>query len=400
MGKDLFDMDTRFRTIDLCAGIGGIRRGFERTGRFENVLSAEIDKYARKTYMHIFNETDEPEHDLTTETFKQKAADRRFDVLLAGFPCQAFSRAGLKRGFEDETKGTIFHHIVEILNRAQPKALFLENVDNLLSHDKLQTFAVILRKLTDAGYKVIGLKTKDYLSPTGEFDPMLMDVKTRRTIFMRNTRDFGLPQNRPRVFIMAFRRDAFAPGAVDRLPDVMPRKREGEAIWHGLNELIESEVDYSYYIASQYLDTLERHRARHADNKERKSGFGYVVLNEGGAWKACSNTIMATGGSGKERNMIWQPNAAYAGLPPEKTGKRSPLNDKGLRFMTPTEWGRLQGFLGYAFPGKNRSEEFFPKGISIQQQYKQFGNSVSIPVIEEMAKFMLKCFDVLQTSSS
>lgn len=390
----------KFKTIDLCAGIGGIRRGFELTGRFENVLSAEIDKYARKTYMHVFNETEEPDHDLTTDEFKKKAAEIGFDVLLAGFPCQAFSRAGLKRGFEDETKGTIFHHIVDILNLARPRALFLENVDNLLSHDKLRTFSVILRKLTDAGYKVVGLNTEDY-STAGVFDPMQMNVKTRRRIFMRNTRDFGLPQNRPRVFIMAFRRDAFAPGAVDVLPDTLPLKRDGDPIYNTLEDVLEpvEDVACNFYIASQYLDTLDRHRARHFLNKERQSGFGYVVLNEPGHERTCSNTIMATGGSGKERNMIYQPNAAYAGLPPEQTGKRSPLNDRGLRFMTPTEWGRLQGFLGYAFEGKTTSKEFFPDGISVQQQYKQFGNSVSIPVIEEMAKFMLKCFDDLHAGA-
>lgn len=95
-----------YKTIDLCAGIGGIRRGFELTGAFENVLSAEIDVAAAKTYEHLFG--DNPLNDLTSDGFKQKAVETKYDVLLAGFPCQAFSRAGLQLGFRDTTKGTIF----------------------------------------------------------------------------------------------------------------------------------------------------------------------------------------------------------------------------------------------------------------------------------------------------
>lgn len=107
----------KYKTIDLCAGIGGIRKGFEMTGGFKNVLSAEIDEYACKTYEHLYKEN--PRNDLTSDEFKNKCANLDYDVLLAGFPCQTFSRAGKKAGFEDTVKGTIFFHILEIIKRSK-----------------------------------------------------------------------------------------------------------------------------------------------------------------------------------------------------------------------------------------------------------------------------------------
>ena len=115
-------MQIPYRTIDLCAGIGGIRRGFELAGNFVNVLSAEIDKYACITYEHLFNTN--PNNDLTTEDFKQIVENTPYDVLLAGFPCQTFSRVGLGEGFENDDKGKIFFHIAEIIERTRPCAFF------------------------------------------------------------------------------------------------------------------------------------------------------------------------------------------------------------------------------------------------------------------------------------
>lgn len=137
--------DGIMKTIDLCSGIGGIRRGFELAGDFENVLSAEKDEYACRTYQHLFG--DDPRHDVTDEAFKDLVAQTRYDVLLAGFPCQAFSRIGLKQGFRDVTKGTIFFDIAEIIDRTMPKVVFLENVENLVSHNKGQTFRIIINTL-------------------------------------------------------------------------------------------------------------------------------------------------------------------------------------------------------------------------------------------------------------
>lgn len=145
-----------YKTIDLCAGIGGIRRGFEMTGLFENVLSAEIDPYAALTYKHLFGE--DPTNDLTSEDFKNEVVNTEYDVLLAGFPCQAFSRVGKQLGFRDTTRGTIFFDIADIISRTNPRAVFLENVENLVSHDKGNTIETIIKTLEEElEYRVIGV---------------------------------------------------------------------------------------------------------------------------------------------------------------------------------------------------------------------------------------------------
>ena len=145
-----------YKTIDLCAGIGGIRRGFEMTGFFQNVRSAEIDESAAKTYKHLFG--DDALNDLTSEEFKTELDSTEYDVLLAGFPCQAFSRAGKQMGFRDTTRGTIFFDIADIISRTKPRAVFLENVDNLISHDHGNTINTIVKTLEDElDYRVIGV---------------------------------------------------------------------------------------------------------------------------------------------------------------------------------------------------------------------------------------------------
>ena len=365
----------KYKTIDLCAGIGGIRKGFELTGQFENVLSAEIDEYACKTYERLFG--DNPKNDLTTEEFKQRVAEIKYDVLLAGFPCQAFSRVGLQRGFRDTTKGTIFFDIADIISRTEPKAVFLENVENLVSHDKGETLRRIVTTLEDElGYRIIGVSVDE----DGEYE-------YDRSSFVRNSKNFGIPQNRPRAYIMAFSKKTYG-DAVKRLVDQLPYSRSREVIFNDLNEILEPEVDDFYYMSSGYLDTLKKHRAReHA----KGHGFGYAVVNEPDNPHPIANTILATGGSGKERNLVRQHKDGVAGK--KLATKKTELNDEGIRVMTPTEWGRLQGFIGYAFIENGIDGFSFPESTTISQQYKQFGNSVTIPVIEEMAKFMVECFD-------
>ncbi len=196
-----------FKTIDLCAGIGGIRRGFEMTGYFENVLASEIDQFACMTYEHLYHE--DAHHDLTTEEFKSLVEQTDYDILLAGFPCQSFSKAGLELGFADKTKGTIFYHIAEIIQRTRPRAIFLENVDNLVRHDKGNTFRVIIDILEcELDYKVIGVTYGIDKTP-------LYQGKD----FIRNSKFFGIPQNRPRTYIMAFDRKRYGSDALNNIQD-------------------------------------------------------------------------------------------------------------------------------------------------------------------------------------
>lgn len=364
------------RTIDLCAGIGGIRKGFEMTGFFENVASAEIDKYACMTYEHLYGEN--PNNDLISEEFKVLLENTEYEVLLAGFPCQAFSRAGLELGFEDKTKGTIFYHIAEIIQRTHPIAVFLENVDNLVRHDNGNTFRTIINTLeVELNYKVIGVTPDENGEPT-------YNGKN----FIRNSRNFGVPQNRPRTYIMAFSREQFGDN-VNLIENQLPDGNELN-IYEDLRDLLELGADAKHYMSSGYLETLEKHKER---EHKKGNGFGYRIVNAPEIEHPVANTIMATGGSGKERNLVYDPQEGIAGI--VCSSKKSVLNDKGIRVMTPREWGKLQGFINYAFIENNVDTFSFPESISDCQKYKQFGNSVTIPVIETMAEFMVDCFRVL-----
>lgn len=373
-----------YRTIDLCAGIGGIRRGFERTGHFYNVLSAEIDEYAARTYEYNFN-GDNPRNDLTTDEFKNLAEETGCDVLLAGFPCQPFSSQGNQEGFNDSLRGTIFFHIKEIIERTRPKAVFLENVQNIISHDRGNTIRVIIDTLENQlRYRVVGVEYDENGNYVFDHDS-----------FVRNTRFFGLPQNRPRAYFVAFDKDLYGDlvnGFADNsLPvELNERLQNNEHLGHTLEELLDHDVDVHYYMSAGYLDTLERHRARQRANG---NGFGYCVVNAPEREHQYANTILATGGSGKERNLILQEMPQYDFNDPHVikvvNHKLNGLNNQNIRVMTPTEWGRLQGFIGYGFINGDGVDHFeFPDDIPEGQRYKQFGNSVSIPVIERMADFI------------
>lgn len=367
----------KYKTIDLCAGIGGIRKGFELTGRFENVLAAEIDPYAARTYKHLYGE--DPTNDLTSEEFKRKVVNTEYDVLLAGFPCQSFSRVGKQLGFRDTTRGTIFSEIADIISRTNPKAVFLENVENLVFHDKGHTIETIVKTLEEElEYRIIGVTLDD----DGNY------VYSRSTL-IRNTKDFGLPQNRPRTYIMAFSKKIYGK-AVKLLNGQLPT-HGNKVIFNDVTELLDTNVDDKYYMARGYLETLKKHKER---QRKKGYGFGYSVVNRDNGDHPIAHTILATGGSGKERNLIYQPKPGVAGKMIE--GRKTELNSEGIRVMTPDEWGRLQGFIGYAFIKNGRETFSFPEETTDGQKYKQLGNSVSIPVIECMSAFMIECFDLLQ----
>ena len=369
-----------FKVIDLCAGIGGIRRGFELGLSVGTVLSAEIDKYACETYEHIFGVN--PHNDLTTDEFKTLVGQTEYDILLAGFPCQTFSRVGLKEGFENEEKGQIFFHIAKIIENTRPAAFFLENVDHLVTRDKGRTFKFIMETLEkELQYKVIGVTS--HQDGTLSYTPR---------DFVRNSRAFGVPQNRPRTYIIGFDRERFKPDKLDLLPETLPKGRE-QQLYKDLNCLLEKGVEPKYYMALGYFETLVRHRAR---QESKGYGFGYRIINEPDIECPVANTILATGGSGRERNLIRDPREGIAGM--MLKGKKTPLNDQGIRVMTPTEWGKLQGFISYGFLHEDGAEGFtFPENMPDIQKYKQFGNSVTIPTVEEMARFMGRCFNILCT---
>lgn len=369
-----------YKTVDLCAGIGGIRKGFELTKRTKNVLSAEIDKYACKTYKHLFNEN--AMNDITTDEFKMLIKNTDYDILLAGFPCQTFSAVGKREGFKDLLRGTIFFHIADILELTRPKAFLLENVEGLLTHDKGKTFKIILDTLINKlNYHIVGIQSN--LVGDGFY--------YEKSNIVLNAKNFGLPQNRPRVYLVGFDKRKYSEKLNKLDFKVLPQKRSKKPIFNDLNDVLDMKEDKSFYISQGYLDTLKKHKS---SQSKRGNGFGYMVVNEKNIEHPISNALLATGGSGKERNLVYDPQDNIAGQIVKH--KKTPLNSEGIRLMTPNEWAKLQGFLGYAFIEDNKDTFSFPKDVSNTQRYKQLGNSVAIPVIEEIAIKIIKSLDNLE----
>lgn len=319
----------KFKFVDLFAGIGGFRIAMQNLGG-NCVFSSEIDKYAKHTYDINFGEV--PFGDIT-KIDENDVPDH--DVLCAGFPCQSFSIAGKRKGFKDETRGTLFFDIARILEAKKPKAFFLENVKGLVSHHKGETLKTILKVLRE---------DLNYYVP----DPKVMNAK-----------DFGVAQNRERIFIIGFRKD------LDIGNFEYPKPIREEVTFKDIRE--EEEVSVKYYISTQYQSTLRKHKERH---KNKGNGFGYEIIED----DKCANAIIV-GGMGKERNIVVD--CRLTNFSPV-TKIKGEVNRDGWRRMTPREWARLQGF----------PDNFIIK-VSDAQAYKQFGNSVAIPAIQATAKILV-----------
>lgn len=321
------------RSIDLFAGIGGIRLGFEQAfeSELETVFVSEWDVHAQKTYKDNFSTPQNISGDITLINEKEIP---EFDICLAGFPCQAFSLAGMRKGFDDDYKGmargTLFFDVVRICSHHQPKVIFCENVKGLISHDKGNTFKVIKESLKQIGYTV--------------FSEIL------------NSKDFGVPQNRERIYIVAFRND-IAPSTFS-----FPKPTDSTKTIKDILE--ENPVSSKYYLSDCYLNTLIKHKARHA---EKGHGFGYEIRDLDGIAGA-----IVCGGMGRERNLIID--KRQINLIPT-THIKGPINTKGIRKMTPREWARLQGF-----------PDLYKLESADVHLYKQLGNSVSVPVIKAIAE--------------
>jgi len=375
-----------YKTVDLCAGIGGIRRGFELTGSVKNVLSAENDKFACETYEHLFREN--PMNDITEDNFKEQINKTEYDILLAGFPCQAFSAVGKKQGFKDKLRGTIFFHLAEIIENTRPKAFLLENVEGLISHDKGNTFKIIIDTLMNKlNYHIIGIEKQKDLYGNSKICSSTFDKNN----IVLNAKNFGLPQNRPRVYIVGFDEKRYGKKICRINFKKLPQKRKKIPIYKDLNDILEMNANPKYYLSQGYLNTLKKHKSK---QNAKGNGFGYMIVNEPKIKNPISNALLATGGSGKERNLIYDPQDNISGQLIK--GKKTPLNNEGVRIMKPEEWAKLQGFSGYAFIENHEDNFSFPEKISNAQKYKQLGNSVAIPVIEEIAKKIIQTLDELE----
>lgn len=330
----------KFTFIDLFAGIGGFRMAMQNLGG-KCVFSSEWDAQAQKTYYLNYGEM--PFGDITQESTKAFIPDD-FDLLCAGFPCQAFSLAGKRLGFE-ETRGTLFFDVAEILRRKRPKAFFLENVKGLLIHDKGKTIETILRVLRDE---------LDYYVP----DPRVL-----------NAMHFGVPQHRERVYIVGFRKDQCTDGFS------YPAPTDCSKTFADVKE--RDAVSVKYYLSTQYIKTLIAHKERHA---AKGNGFGYEIIDD----NQVANAIVV-GGMGRERNLVVD-NRLTNFTP--VTRIKGEVNREGIRRMTPREWARLQGF-----------PDDFIIGVADASAYKQFGNSVAVPAIEATAAEIIKRIDLRKSRS-
>ena len=327
----------QYKMIDLFAGIGGIRLGFDRAfgKKAKTVFASEIDYYAINTYENNFRNDFYVSGDITQIDARDVPP---FDICLAGFPCQAFSIAGRRAGFNDDYygsyRGTLFREVVRICEYHRPKVIFCENVKGLVNHDRGKTFKTICAAFADSGYTV--------------------------HYKVLNSKDFGLAQNRERVYIVCFRSD------INDLKFIFPPPEERKGILADILE--DAPIPSKYYISETYLETLRRHRKRHED---AGNGFGFIIrdLNDIAGALVC-------GGMGREKNLIVDPREHS--LEP-MTKIKGEINKENIRKMTPREWARLQGF-----------PDDFVFYAADTQLYKQLGNTVSVNVVEAVARQIKK----------
>ncbi len=305
----------KFKFIDLFSGIGGMRIPFDEIGG-DCVFSSEIDKHAQKTYQNNFDEI--PSGDITEISEKDIP---HHNLLLAGFPCQAFSNAGLKKGFND-TRGTLFFEISRILRACQPEAFLLENVRGLRSHDGGKTLEIILNTLKEIGYK--NLYTQ-----------------------ILNAKDFGLPQNRARFFIVGFKNSD--------INFEFPKKLN---IATKVGDILEKYVDDKFTISDRLWKS---HKERKVRNLANNKGFGYSAFNEDSKYTRTISSRYYKDGS---EALLLQKN-------------------KNPRLFTPREVARLQGF-----PDK------FILNESNTQSYKQLGNAVPVNVISFIGNNILESLNL------
>lgn len=360
-----------FTFIDLFAGIGGIRKGFESIGG-ECVFTSEWNKYAVKTYKanhfcdparHRFNLdirtvtlSDRPEvsEDEAYAHIKIEIPDH--DVLLAGFPCQPFSLAGVskknslgrKHGFECETQGTLFFDVARIIAAKQPAAFVLENVKNLKSHDKGNTFRIICETLDELGYEVA-----DVNAPKGA-DPKVIDAR------------HFLPQHRERIVLVGFRKelDVHKDFTLSKISELIPKQRPS------FGDLLDKEedVDSKYILTPKLWDYLYRYAAKH---REKGNGFGFGLTRPDDVARTLSARYHKDG----SEILVDRGFKDSLDFNSEENQSNRP------RRLTPHECSRLMGF---DKPGESN----FVIPVSDTQAYRQFGNSVAVPVFEAVAQLM------------
>lgn len=362
--------------IDLFAGIGGFRFGMERAGH-ECVAFCEIDKFARASYKAIFDTEGEIEfHDITRVSDESVRQLGHIDVICGGFPCQAFSVAGKRKGFED-TRGTLFFEIARFASILKPRYLFLENVKGLLNHDKGNTFETILATLSELGY----------------------DAEWQ----VLNSKDFGVPQNRERVFIIGHLRgectkQVFPIGGEGEKLDnqskikIVGNTKNPQGTSLGTREFVyDSDGIIGALVATDYktpkqvaIPVLTPDRATKRQNGRRFKEDGEPMFTLTGQDRHGVVVVGNLPGNYEQNSRVYHPKGISPTLTTMQGGGQEPkiiqsVDEFQIRKLTPRECWRLQGFPDWAF---DKAEEV----NSNTQLYKQAGNSVTVNVIAEIAK--------------
>ncbi|WP_316740699.1 DNA (cytosine-5-)-methyltransferase [Pedobacter antarcticus] len=330
--------DEDFTFIDLFAGIGGFRMALQSlNGRC--VFSSEYDKYAQQTYFANYGEV--PFGDITSDVVKSFIPET-FDILCGGFPCQPFSIAGVSKkislgrlhGFDDIKQGNLFFHLAEIIAKHRPKAFFLENVKNLVSHDKGNTFNVIKETLLKLNYS---------------FDYKVLDGK------------YFVPQHRERTIIVGFNKEYFGEDvnfdfSLLTIPDEKQR----------VDSILQPDPDPKFTLSDKLWNYLQEYAKKH---KEKGNGFGFGLIKPDGI----TRTISARYNKDGSEILI-------------------PQDGKNPRRLTPQECAALQGYPLFPINTKDMHHSFVIP-VSDTQAYKQFGNSVVMPLIAAVGKVLVQKFE-------
>ena len=329
--EEPFQPYSGYTFIDLFAGIGGMRLAFESAGG-HCVYSNEWNKYSQQTYYANFGV--QPDGDITRV---QAESIPDHDILVAGFPCQPFSIAGVSKknslgratGFEDKTQGTLFFDVCRILKAKRPKAFMLENVKNLCSHDKGRTFQVIQESLHELNYEIFF---------------QIIDGKGY------------VPQHRERIVIVGFDKERYGDD-IEFSFDLHPLEKQPI-----VNDILEKDVDEKYTLSDKLWTYLQNYAAKH---REAGNGFGYGIAPLDGITRTISARYYKDGSE----------------ILIEQLGKNP-------RRLTPRECARLQGF-----------PDSFKIPVSDTQAYRQFGNSVVVPLMSDVAKLIVSKLKLLDADS-
>ncbi len=345
-----------YKFIDLNAGIGSVKKGLEMTKRFKSVLAVEPDPYAQIVYQHLYKE--KVYKDIHSNQLKKELNTNYYDVLVSTWPSNYCFRCDSVVIKKNRPGANSSVECLNVLKQVKPVAFMIISADSILDYDRGRVFNSLIKTLDSYSYRMVGI---DVVGDKVVYSPK--DI-------VRNFSDFGLPQDKNCVIIMGFKKRG-----IKKNYQFPPLPKKGsKVIYPSVHSLLDGGVEPKYYLSQTLLDTLKI--------KSEKSQKPLII--NGSEWQIIFS-LTAIGVYGKERNLVRQPLPSYIGM---IIGNKPAINKEGIRFLTPNEWGKLHGFVNYAFLNNGVDYFSFPSGISDKKKYQLFGNSFSIPMIEEIGYYM------------